>query len=89
MTAIAPGSAGVIPVPMPELDWDATSACENVGATPEYAEIVMAPSLIGDVRLARTASTFPWSGFGSGKFCTLVATYVAIEMPPAVRYSTR
>src|SRR5438128_4234438 len=47
------------------------------------------PSVTESERLARTASTVLWSRFGSGKFCTLVATYVAIEMPPAVTYSTK
>ena len=33
-------------------------------------------------------SLWPGSILGSGKFCTFAATYVAIEYPPAVTYST-
>src|SRR6266480_373359 len=40
-------------------------------------------------RCAVISSSSPSTCFGEGKFWTLVATYVAMEMPPAVTYSTR
>src|SRR5207245_11715564 len=57
---------------------------------PVHADISIPASCTDVERFARTARTTPLVGsFGSGKFCTFVATYVAIEMPPDVTYSTR
>jgi len=60
----------------------------SVGSTPVHAEIIIPPSTTGSARFACTASTCASSGFGSGKPCTLVATYVAIEMKPSDTNST-
>src|SRR3989442_12702737 len=85
----------VVDVPVPNAEVCAPSACVNTASTPLYAESSTPPSVIDDERFARTARTLFWSGFplastfGSGKFCTFVATYVASEMPPAGAYSTQ
>ena len=50
------------------------------------------PSVTGCESFALTARIeSPWTGsvYGSGKPWAFVATYVAIEMPPAWKYSTR
>ena len=75
--------------PEPNPCWCAPSACADTASTPLHDDISIPPSVTESERFARTARTTPVDGsFGSGKFCTLVATYVAIEMPPDVTYST-
>ncbi len=83
MIGIAPGPATVVDVPEPEADRAVSTAAANVPATPPKAEMMIPPSVTADERLARTSRRVLESGFGSGTFCTFVATYVAIEMPPA------
>src|SRR6266550_440479 len=83
---IAPGSAIVVVEPIPVAEWCAASAAAN--ATPLYAEISSPPSVIWSEKIACTARILSWLGAGSGKFFTLVATYVAIDQPLAVTYST-
>ncbi len=87
-TGIAPGPATVVVVSEPEADRDVSTASANVAATPLQAEIMAPPSTTDDESVARTSRRVLKSGFGSGKFCTFVATYVAIEMPPAWTYWT-
>src|SRR5437879_5687587 len=74
LTTMPPGSADVTPVPVPDVDWDPTKARAYVRWTPVYADSNTPPFEIGDARFARTASTEPWSGFGSGNPWTFVAT---------------
>src|SRR2546423_836935 len=72
LPTMVPASAGVTPVPVPEVDWDAPKASAYVGWTPVYADSNTPPFEIGEARFARTASTVPWSGFGSGNPWTFV-----------------
>src|ERR1700704_1504433 len=82
-----PGWATVVLEPDPVADRCAPRARKNVGATPLYAAIARPPVTEAE-RFARTTRMLSPPVYPSGKFCTFVATYVAIEMPPAVVYST-
>jgi hypothetical protein len=92
-TAIDPALATVGVVPAPEAESGAPaplpSACAKTSATPVQADSLIPPSVTGADRYAPTASIRDGSVPASGKFCTFVATYVAIEVPPAVTYWTR
>ena len=90
LTAIAPGSASVAVDPEPDAELCAPNACVLTPSTPLHAEISNPPSITDCDRSARTARMLSWAGllYPSGKPCTFVATYVAIEMPPDVTYST-
>src|SRR6266550_4232845 len=87
---MVPGSAMVVPMPVPEADRCAPSACADTVLTPVHAEISRPPSTTGTARFACTARI--WSPTGSvtpsGKFCTFVARYVAIETSPSDTNST-
>src|SRR6267143_1862105 len=85
--AIEAGWGTVVLEPDPVADRCAPSACKNVGATPVYAAIARPPVTEAE-RFARTTRMLSPPVYPSGKFCTFVATYVAIETPPAVTYST-
>ena len=72
---MAPGSATVVDVPVPEPELCAPSACEATPATPVHADIRIPPSDTDCERVACTTSIFsPLGNDPSGKFCTLVAT---------------
>ena len=79
-----PGPTVVSLALAPEADRAWPSAAVKSVATPDQACRVRPPSTTGWDNVARTASTRPGSVGGSGKFWTFVATYVAIEMPPAL-----
>src|SRR5438128_4966290 len=83
---IAPGSATVDPKPTPEAELLAPNACAETGSTPVHAEITSPPSATGTERVARIARICSPVGLYRplGKFCTFVATYVAIETPLAL-----
>ena len=83
-TAIAPGSATVLDEPAPTAERCAPSAWAVTAPTPLYAVSCTPPSRTGTEVSACTASTWPGPVMGSGKPCTFVATYVAIEIPPDV-----
>jgi len=76
----------VDPAPDPLLC--APRASAESGLTPVHAEMSTPPSGTDVERLASTASRWASFWFGEGKFCTFVATYVAIEIPPALTNST-
>src|SRR6266487_6659593 len=84
-----PGCAAVGAEPAPEAERCAPRAWVDTSSTPRQADIQIPPSGTESWRIASTASTFVPSGLAGGMFCTPVATYVAIEMPPAWTYSTR
>ena len=89
-TGIEPGSATVVVEPEPDADWCPPNACAYTAFAPLHAESMIPPSVTEVERFARTAriESPPGAEYASGKFCTFVATYVAIETPPAVTYST-
>src|SRR5436309_2496818 len=64
------------------------ASCAVTALTPDHADSRHPASVTGDEKTASTLRIVASLGFGSGKFCTFVATYVAIEKPPAVTYST-
>jgi len=73
----------------PEADRESPSAWKKSACTPVNAEKISPPSSTDCDRNACTTSSPPVSWFGEGKFCTFVATYVAIETPPALMNRTR
>ena len=77
--------------PDPEPEWCDPTTCVVTASTPLQAEMSNPPSVTDCERFARTARMLSCAGalYPSGKPCTFVATYVAIEMPPDVTYSTR
>src|SRR3989442_10362123 len=87
---MAPGSARVAPTPTPEAELCAPNACDRVGARPVHAEITSPPSGTGTDRVALIARICSPVGLNRplGKFCTFVATYVAIEIPLALAAAT-
>jgi len=90
LTAVGPAWAVVTVAADPLSEWCSPTAVAKLSSTPVHEEIVRPPSVTDCAKYARTAriSLAPGSVLGSGKFCTFVATYVAIEYPPAVTYST-
>ena len=78
---IEPGPARVMPEPKPDAARCAPSDCPATAFTPVQAEMATPPSVTGCDKYAPTARMSPWKGsvLGSGKPCTFVATYVAIE----------
>ena len=77
----ASATVGVEPAPDPTLD--APTASAESGLTPVHAEISTPPET--DVeKFASTANRWASPEPGEGKFCTFAATYVAIEIPPAL-----
>ena len=84
--AIAPGSATVVVLPEPDAELCAPIAWLATVWIPLHPETSPPPSFTAADRYARTAR--PGFVAVSGKFWTFVATYVAIELPPAVTYST-
>src|SRR6266700_2145044 len=89
-TATVPGSATVAVEPDPAAALCDPTTCVVTASTPLQAEMSNPPSVTDCDRSARTARMLSWAGAlkPSGKPCTFVATYVAIEMPPDVTYST-
>src|SRR6266567_2644654 len=88
LTAMDPGPTTVSCWLDPDAERNWPSAVGKLPSTPLHAVSLIPPSVKVCDRVARTAST-TLSGFGSGKFWTLVATYVAIVKPPALIWSTR
>src|SRR5258708_6737892 len=86
---MAPGPTKTFVDAVPEPDRDASTGRVDTASTPLYAESNMPPSVTGWVNVACTAYTTAGSGLGSGNPWMLVATYVAIEMPPLETNSTR
>src|SRR6266853_1030630 len=87
--AMAPGPTKTFVDAVPEPDRDASTGRVDTASTPLYAESNMPPSVTGWVNVACTAYTTAGSGLGSGNPWMLVATYVAIEMPPLETNPTR
>src|SRR5882724_7563775 len=88
-TAIAPGSAVVVDEALPDAELCAPTGCADTASTPRHDESITPPSGVACDNCACTPSTMVGSGLGSGKFCALVATYVAMLTPPDVTRSTR
>ena len=90
MVATGPAWAFVVTEAVPEADWCARSAWTLSSETPVYEESATPPVTESD-RCAATARVLSPAGseLASGKFWTLMATYVAMDIPPAVTYSTR
>src|SRR5438034_6867944 len=85
-----PGCAGVGAAPAPEAEGCvAPSAWAYTSSTPRHEDIQRPPSGTESWRSATIARTSSPLGLARGMFWTLVATNVAIEMPPAVTYPTR
>src|SRR5437762_1162329 len=72
-------AAASVPEPDPHAERCAPTACAATALTPDHADSRHPASVTGDEKTASTLRTVASSGFGSGKFCTFVATYVAIE----------
>src|SRR6266850_2850851 len=90
LTSMAPGSAIVAVEPEPDATACAPKARSNTASTPVYEEIRIPPSAISAEKVASTTRVFsPLGNVPSGKFCTFVATNVAIAMSSAVTYVTR
>src|ERR1700741_4228483 len=83
LIAIGPAWAGMaVPAaPEPEFERWPPSATAKLSSTPVHEEIATPPSETDCDKYAPTARMSLWLGsvLGSGKFCTFVATYVAIE----------
>src|SRR5205809_853735 len=79
-----PGCAGVGAAPAPEAEGCvAPSAWAYTSSTPRHEDIQRPPSGTESWRSATIARTSSPLGLARGMFWTLVATNVAIEMPPA------
>src|SRR5438093_10556032 len=83
-----PASAIVVLEPVPDADWCAPKACTETDATPVKA-VMDSPPATESERSARTARMLSPAVLESGKFCTLKATYVAIDLPPSARAGRR
>ncbi len=76
--------------PEPDAAANPPNACANTGSTPVYEEIRTPPSAICAEKVASTTRIFsPVGNVPSGKFCTFVATNVAIAMLSALTFVTR